>query len=314
MAKKKTSKSDTSTPNTPPPEAPPGNRTPDQTRYGLKRKVRIFYDLQRLRIQIAGRTYKRPEGTQIDLHPYDVKMLGGYLDELVAAEKRAYADIEEHLASIPFYVEHVEGKYKGLGPTMSAVILAECNIVRQDTPSKMWAFLGLAPVPAMRCKLCQAVVKDGEAANTFMHTPHGDWKPKPPKPDEPPPKPLPPCVKEKEVLSALEVFASGKTMRPEKGKKLPYNAWARTKVVGVMGGNLLKANSPWRKAYDDYKHRKASSGWGRSDGHRHNAAIRYMVKMVLLDIWKNWRAFEGLEVRPSYQEEKLGHTHAETGT
>ena len=43
-------------------------RTPDQDRMALRRKVRIFYDIQRLRLQTAGRTYERPDGTEIHLH------------------------------------------------------------------------------------------------------------------------------------------------------------------------------------------------------------------------------------------------------
>jgi hypothetical protein len=35
-----------------------------------------------------------------------------------------------------------------------------------------------------------------------------------------------------------------------------------------------------------------------------------MVKMMLLEIWTAWREFEGLPVRPSYHEEKLGHVHS----
>jgi hypothetical protein len=121
------------------------------------------------------------------------------------------------------------------------------------------------------------------------------------------------------VLSELNTYESGKTMKPTKGEKLPYNAWLRSKLIGAIGAavnkNCAESKKPsegllaWQKIYVDYKHRKLTQGWGVSDGHRHNAAIRYMVKMMLLEIWKAWRAFEGLVVRPSYQEEKLGHVH-----
>lgn len=49
--------------------------------------------------------------------------------------------------------------------------------------------------------------------------------------------------------------------------------------------------------------------WGTGDAHRDVAARRYMVKMLLLDMWKAWRALEGLPIRPSYAEEKLGLVH-----
>ena len=42
------------------------------------------------------------------------------------------------------------------------------------------------------------------------------------------------------------------------------------------------------------------------DLHRAQASLRYMIKMLLLDLWKAWRTYEGLSVRPSYHEEKQG--------
>ena len=97
--------------------------------------------------------------------------------------------------------------------------------------------------------------------------------------------------------------------RPTKGEKLHYNSFLKTKLVGVMGSCLLKANSPWRKFYDDYKHRLKSSGKGMSDGHQNAMANRYMVKMLLQELWIDWRTLEGLPVRESYQEGYLGHAH-----
>ena len=46
------------------------------------------------------------------------------------------------------------------------------------------------------------------------------------------------------------------------------------------------------------------------DGHRHNAAIRYMIKQFAMDLYVEWRTIEGLEVRPSYSEEFLGKVHS----
>lgn len=45
-----------------------------------------------------------------------------------------------------------------------------------------------------------------------------------------------------------------------------------------------------------------------SDGHRHGAALRAVMKHVLADYWFVARAYAGLETRPLYVEEKLGHT------
>ena len=50
--------------------------------------------------------------------------------------------------------------------------------------------------------------------------------------------------------------------------------------------------------------------WGASKAHRHTAATRYMVKMLLLDLWKAWREIEELPIRPPYAEEYLDKRHA----
>lgn len=256
-------------------------RTPDQSKLALKKKVRLFYDLQRLRLQTQGRTLNRAH--PIDLHEVDQTILEARMKELHTAEKHALGDIHDHLKALPFYTKVLSDKvrYRGIGPTMAGVILAEFRIEREDTASKMWAFAGLAPVNATRCALCHDVLTELGAHPKASKCPGGP------------------------------TYASGKAMRPTKGEKLPYNAFLKMKLVGVLGPVMLKVGSPWRSFYDDYKHRKQSAGWGKSDGHRHNAAIRYMVKMLLLDIWKEWRAHEGLPVRPSYQEEKLGHVHGQ---
>ena len=39
-------------------------------------------------------------------------------------------------------------------------------------------------------------------------------------------------------------------------------------------------------------------------------SIRYMVKMFLADLYKEWRKIEGLPVEPSYHEKKHGHVHS----
>jgi hypothetical protein len=267
----------------------PSNRTPQQSRLALKKKVRIFYDLQRLRIQCGGRTLNRAEGAPIILHEVDVAILERRMKELHQAEKNALHDVEDHLKTMPFY-EHVlsdKEQFKGIGPTMAGVILSEFDIEREDTPSKMWAFAGLRPMPALRCQECHEVVAEG-----VIH-------PKARKARKP-------GAEEQKIKckyageTKFPRYESGVAQRPVSGQKLNYNAWLRTKLVGVLGPILLKVGSPWRRQYDDYKHRKTTAGWGKSDGHRHQAAIRYMVKMLLQDIWRKWREAEGLPVREPY--------------
>ncbi len=287
------------------PEPKTGDREPGQDRLALKKKVRYFYDLQRLRLQVGGRLTKRPEGSTIDLHTYDVALLEKRMEELRGVERVALGDVEAHLKTIPFYRDVLTDKsrFKGVGPTMAGVILSEFDINRQENVSQMWSFAGLAPVAARRCKTCSTLVELNEDG-LFKHVKPFTPKAKPG--EEAKPKEDRACPDAKFSITLEKTFESGKAMRPTKGEKLPYNAFLKTKLVGVLGPVMLQVGSPWRKCYDDYKHRKVSGGWGRSDAHRHQAAIRYMIKMLLLEIWREWRTFEKLSVREPYSVEKLG--------
>jgi hypothetical protein len=289
-------------------------RTREQNRAALRRKVEMFYDLQRLRIQSAGRTYERADGTSIQLHEIDVAILERRSKDLETAERAALRDVQDHLDTMPFYRDVLSDKvrYRGIGPTMAGVILSSFAIERQDTVSKMWAFAGLRPLPAHRCRTCHSVVEtDGDGS--FVHLKERVRTPTPPKPGEVVEAKLPKCNRIGSLMGLIDVYESGKAQRPVKGEKLTYNSFLRTKLVGVLAPVLLKCASPWKKHYSEYKHRKATAGWGRNDGHRHQAAMRYMIKMLLLDIHKEWRTAENLPVRLSYHEEKQGGHAAARG-
>ena len=152
------------------------------------------------------------------------------------------------------------------------------------------------------------------------------------------------------TVSALWHFAglsvdsqTHKAVRRKKGEKVTYSPFLRDKMLGVLSECLIKCNSPWRKFYDDYKHRKKTTmvkvcmgcankppkekkeckrpkckncegkvydvPWGASDLHRANAAKRYMIKMFLMEMWVKWRTLEGLDTRPPYCVEYLGVVH-----
>lgn len=120
------------------------------------------------------------------------------------------------------------------------------------------------------------------------------------------------------TVSALWAYAglavsteTGKAVKRTRGVKANWNPFLKTKLVHVLAGCLMRARSPWRVHYDNRKHRTTSAGWGVSDGHRHNDATRYMIKMFLADLWRTWRELDGLPVGESYAEAKLGVVHGE---
>ena len=117
----------------------------------------------------------------------------------------------------------------------------------------------------------------------------------------------------------------GQAQRRKRGEKSNWNSFLKSKLYILAQGFLRAKNPKYRKLYDDYKHRiqsrkcpldaKRHGGkskidkFGCTDGHRHAMAIRYMIKMFLMELFLTWYKFEDKEPRPPYQEEYLKHKH-----
>ena len=161
-------------------------------------------------------------------------------------------------------------KVKGIGPAMAGVIVSEINISKAKYPSSLWAYAGLD------------VAADGQGRS-----------------------------RKKEHL--VERDYTDKDGKPAKRVGITFNPFLKTKLTGVLASSFLRSgNEQYAKVYNDYKHRLENhEKWKeRSKGHRHNAAMRYMVKQFLVDLYRAWRPLEGLVVAPDYNEAKLGHRHA----
>lgn len=241
--------------------------------------------------------------------------------------------------------------FRGIGPTMAGVILSSFDIHRSDTVSKMWALAGLRPMACYRCKSCQSVVSEAEGTFWHPKIDKIKCVTKPNETRELTRDQVYESANAQRaqagvklnfnkwlrtklvgvlgpVILKMTTFHCPKCMdkmanlkdedrkatefyfhpaRKENDERKPCE-WSARKVEKEA---LVRVDAPFRKFYDDYKHRKTQAGWGVSDGHRHNASVRYMVKMILLDIHTKWRKFEGLPVRPTYQEQYLGHVHHE---
>lgn len=111
-----------------------------------------------------------------------------------------------------------------------------------------------------------------------------------------------------------------------------FDPWLQSRLLGVMGGSFLRTGSPYRKHYDDYRHRietdpnrakgtladkKQLNQEGKTEESAklwhpyriHRASIRYMVKQFIADFWRAWRLEEGLPVVPTYHEARRGYPH-----
>lgn len=158
---------------------------------------------------------------------------------------------------------------KGCGPAMAGVLISEIDITKARYASSLWKFAGLDVAP------------DGRGRS-----------------------------RKAEHLEEVEyVNASGENATR---RSITFNPFLKTKLVGVLGPAFLRAGeSKYRTIYDEYKLRLENhpAHAEKTKGHRHNMAVRYMVKIFLVDLYAAWRTLEGLPVSDTYAEAKLGLKH-----
>ena len=246
---------------------------------------RFVYDVQKIRIGMG----QRAASVEALLVDKDRAYFQQAEDVVKSVEDAGTRRLLATLKGIPIWEEfliHV----KGVGPKMGGLLVAETHIENCSTPSKLWAWWGLHVI-------------DGRAASR------------------------------------------------KSGEKANYSPFRKAKMVKVLAESLIKQKSPgYYDAYLGYKHRKETqivqecmackgtgmasrkdeetgkstkvecwncggtggpAPWGVTPEHRHRAALRYMVKRLLLDMWRKWRELEGLEIVPSYAEAYQSETHPE---
>jgi hypothetical protein len=290
--------------------------TPQYAKSLLRTMVRSAYDLQKLRIEMGNRLVAQfksklggkpgkketemidDEGQDLlkDLKARFTKLTEGVAkelpvkrkwkgDELITSytegillynyitlerdEAKQFRLLETTLDDFPIFTEFLRN-IRGCGPTMSAVVISEINIAKARYPSSLWAYAGLDVVAT-------------------------DWRGR---------------SRRKEHLRQIPYI--DKDGKPATRLGITFNPLLKTKLTGVLGPCLIKAGSdPYKAIYDGYKHRLESHPkWSAlTKAHRHNAAIRYMIKRFLCDLYAAWRPLEGLETSPEYAEAKLRITH-----
>lgn len=251
------------------------------TKESVRFLVRTMYDFQKTRIQTANRLQKKKdrsdqdirEGMESQIADEMIPDLVDVLDSAEDVERLLLKKIAKMVKGVPIYEKFLKN-VKGCGPTMSAVIIAEIDIHEATTVSKIWQYAGCNP------GMVRGRKRNGDETIITDTMIRGD--------------------------------------RLTKGFISPYNDFLKTKLLGVLADCFIKARSPYSKFYYDYVNRLSSSEKEYADGkkwkdeskaHIARAAKRYMIKMFLKDLYVEWRTLEGLPVRPSYQEEYLGHVH-----
>lgn len=98
----------------------------------------------------------------------------------------------------------------------------------------------------------------------------------------------------------------GKAPKLRKGEKIDYHPKLRALCIGIIGKNFVRLKSSYRQLYDEKKkYYEQNRDWKK--GHRHNAAIRFMVKQFLKELWLKWRELERLSITSPHSQDKPKH-------
>jgi len=279
-------------------------------------------DIQSMRKAMDNRIGRKADGSQqnIDERSFraeDIELLIGIADSMREQEHIIEQEILKRVQRFPIYNEYLVHQ-SGIGPGIAGIIIAEYDIHKATTVSKMWQFTGLNP------SLVRGKKRVENDDGTFS-------------------------------LIDTDILVRGD--RLTSGFVSPFNQHLRTMMIGRLGMQFLKsglrkqcsgcgailgaggqkihecnasfvqvATNKYAQFYTDMKNRLEHSekltserikGGKEKDimwkdatpKHRHDAAIRYAVKMFLKDLYVAWRIIEGLPVREPYQEEYLGKEH-----
>ncbi len=107
-------------------------------------------------------------------------------------------------------------------------------------------------------------------------------------------------------------LAKSKGFDPKTVDKHQLNAKV-VEFLRMVGMDIREELSPYAKIYYDYRNRLYLNPVhnDKTDRHKHNMAIRYMVKMFLNDLYAIWRELHNLPVSETYEVAKLGLVHGQ---
>lgn len=241
----------------------------------ILKELRSNYDLITEAVIKEGKTIRQRgfKGQGLISNYAEFALTRTYM-QLDDAETEAFKDLKAIIAGHP--VMPFLGSVKGCGVAMSAIIISEFDIHRSKYVSSLWKYAGL-----------DVVVKENGNGDLV-----GVGR-----------------SRQKDQMGEVEYTNSeGETATR---KTLGYNPWLKTKLIGVLATCMIKAGGEYATIYRNYKHRLENDPRHveKTKAHRHNMAMRYMIKVFLQHLYAYWRAAEGLEVHTPYHEGKLGIVH-----
>lgn len=233
--------------------------------------------------ELTSRTFKG-DGVISDWAEFN--LIRCYMD-IEKREDQLFRSLESILKGIPIYDQFLVN-VRGCGPAMSGVIISELDPHKARNISSFWKYAGLdVVIPTETIKeggkiVCEAGIGQGRSRKAHH------------------------------LIKKSYIDSEGKE---QERNSITFNPWLKTKLY-VLATCFVKSGGKYREIYDGYKFRLQNSPrWAsESKGHINNAAMRYMVKMFLSDLWVEWRKIENLPVTEPYAVAKLGmRPHGQNG-
>jgi hypothetical protein len=193
---------------------------------------------------------------------------------LLKTEEKKVSDLEKLVKTHPLWEAFFE-QVKGCGPLMSGVCLSYFDVYKARHCSSFWKYAGLDVI--------QVPNEDGSGF-------HGEGRGM------------------KHAKNNIVKYIDKHGDEKEKAS-LGYNPFLKTKLIGVLGTNLIRANGYYYDIFKGYRARLEQRPDLEGDKKkivRYRMAMRYMVKMFIRDLWVEWRTVEGLPVSEPYEVAKLG--------
>jgi hypothetical protein len=181
-------------------------------------------------------------------------------------------------------------RVRGVGPSLSARLLARLEIERAPTPSSFWSYCGLATVSAelYRCAECgyELSLPAGRPVRSAHRVP-GTATPCP---------------------GALVAMGDGPRRvaqpRPPRGESAPYDRDAK-KLCYLIGTSLMRQGEAYRRYYQEQHARLDAAKPDWIPRRRHLTALRMTEKLFLAHLWLVWRERLGLPITAPYADDRL---------
>jgi len=180
-------------------------------------------------------------------------------------------------------------RVRGIGPSLSARLLARLEIERAPTPSSFWSYCGLATVAAQlyRCDGCgyELSLPEGRHLRSGHRVPGSGL----------------PCA------GTLGLVGEGTTRvaqpRPSRGENAPYDREAK-KLCYLIGTSFVRQGDTYRRYYNEQRARLDTSKPDWIPRRRHLTALRMTEKLFLAHLWLVWREQLGLPVTAPYADSR----------